>query len=86
MADTSPSAVPQGELAAVPQLEQGATLAAAVQRLGRQTTALGDMEGWPGTNGAPDRVRASARSVARGVGKEELLAADLVGRDGGLAR
>lgn len=41
---------PSGKLTALQQLERGATLAAAVQRLGRQTTALGDIEGWPGFN------------------------------------
>jgi hypothetical protein len=41
---------PAGELGALQQLEQGATLAAAVARLRRQTTALGELEGWPGFN------------------------------------
>ena len=39
---------PAGELAALQQLEQGATLTAAVARLRLETTALSDIECWPG--------------------------------------
>ena len=41
---------PAGDLAGLQQLEQGATLAAAVARLRRETTALSDLERWPGFN------------------------------------
>ena len=39
---------PAGDLAGLQQLEQGATLAAAIARLRRETTALSDIERWPG--------------------------------------
>ena len=39
---------PAANLAGLHRLEQGATLAAAVARLQRHTTALVDIEGWPG--------------------------------------
>ena len=39
---------PAGDLAALQRLEEGATLAAAVARLRRQTTALAELEAWPG--------------------------------------
>ena len=39
---------PGANLAGLHRLEQGATLAAAVARLQRHTTALVDIEGWPG--------------------------------------
>jgi hypothetical protein len=41
---------PAGDLAGLQQLEQGATLAAAITRLRRETTALADIERWPGFN------------------------------------
>jgi len=39
---------PAGDLSGLQQLEQGATLAAALARLRRETTALSGIEGWPG--------------------------------------
>ena len=39
---------PAGDLAGLQQLEPGATLAAATARLRRETTALSDIERWPG--------------------------------------
>ncbi len=39
---------PAGDLAGLQQREQGATLAAALARLRRETTALSDIERWPG--------------------------------------
>lgn len=46
---------PAADLAGLRELEQGATLAAAVARLRRETTALADIEGWPGFS--PDRAQ-----------------------------
>jgi hypothetical protein len=41
---------PSGELATLQNVEMGETLAAAVARLRRETTALGEIERWPGFN------------------------------------